>query len=73
MNPPFDRGQWKAHVEHALPLLKRGGRLVAILPEGANGKFYPDGFNCVYPQTFNNEFASTSVSVCILVADKAAS
>lgn len=73
MNPPFDRGQWKAHVEHALPLLKKGGRLVAILPEGANGKFYPDGLNCTYPQTFKNEFASTSVSVCILVADKARS
>lgn len=71
MNPPFDRGQWKAHVEHAAPLLKRGGRLVAILPEGAEGKFYLDKFNCWYPQRFENEFSGTSVSVCILVADKA--
>lgn len=70
MNPPFDRGQWKAHVEHALPLLKRGGRLVAILPEGANGKFYPDGCASTYPTTFDNEFNNTSVTVCVLVADK---
>ncbi|MFA6039870.1 MAG: DUF4942 domain-containing protein [Methylophilus sp.] len=70
MNPPFDRGQWKAHVEHALPLLKRGGRLVAILPESANGKFYLDGCNCSYPQTFENEFNNTSITVAVLVADR---
>lgn len=70
MNPPFDRGQWKAHVEHAAPLLKRGGRLVAILPEGAEGKFYLDGFNCTYPKSFKNEFNNTSVTVTVLVADK---
>jgi hypothetical protein len=70
MNPPFDRGQWKAHVEHALPLLKRGGRLVAILPESANGKYYPDGCASTYPMTFDNEFNHTSITVAILVANK---
>lgn len=70
MNPPFDRGQWKAHVEHALPLLKRGGRLVAILPEGASGKYSPDGCASTYPMNFSNEFNNTSVTVTVMLAIK---
>jgi predicted RNA methylase len=34
MNPPFSRGQDIRHVTQALRFLKKGGRLVAILPAG---------------------------------------
>ncbi len=70
MNPPFDRGQWKLHVEYASLILKKGGRLVAILPESANNNFYLNGFNCQYPKTFKNGFDNTGVTVCVLIADK---
>ena len=35
MNPPFEAGQDIAHVRHAYDLLAPGGRLVAIMSEGA--------------------------------------
>ncbi len=34
MNPPFEKGQDIDHVLHALSLLNKGGRLVAIMSEG---------------------------------------
>lgn len=34
MNPPFESGQDAAHVRHALSLLNRDGRVVAIMGEG---------------------------------------
>ena len=70
MNPPFDRGQWQAHIEAAAGMVKSGGRLVAILPTSAKGKDLLPGFDCSYPRTFDNEFAGTSVSVVILVAQR---
>lgn len=35
MNPPFSKNQDIEHVQHAFDLLKPGGRLVAIMGEGA--------------------------------------
>lgn len=35
MNPPFDRGLAIAHVLHALAFLAPGGKLVAVMPAGA--------------------------------------
>lgn len=35
MNPPFESGQDMAHVRHAYKFLKPGGKLVAIMGEGA--------------------------------------
>lgn len=69
MNPPFDQGRWQAHLQGAADLVKPHGRLVAVLPASAKGKDLLPGFNCWYPQTFDNEFAGTSVSVVILVAE----
>ena len=69
MNPPFDRGQWRAHLEAAAKLLKPQGRLVAILPTSAE-KIELDGFNSWCPQHFDNEFAGTSISVVILVVER---
>lgn len=70
MNPPFSEGRWQAHLNAAAELVKPNGRLVAILPVSAKGKDLLPGFNCWYPQTFDNEFSGTSISVVILVAQK---
>lgn len=34
MNPPFEKGQDMYHVRHAFDMLKKGGRLVAIMSPG---------------------------------------
>lgn len=70
MNPPFDRGQWQAHITHAASLLSAGGRLVAILPSSAKGKDVLPGLAHQWHGPFDNQFAGASVSVVILVADK---
>lgn len=70
MNPPFDQGRWKAHVEHAAGMVKIGGRLVAILPASAKNKFELAGFDCRWTEVFENEFDGTSVSVVILITDR---
>lgn len=71
MNPPFEGGRAEEHVRAAADVVAAGGRLVAILPSGMRGK------DCLGPQfdhawhgPFDNEFAGTSVSVCILVANR---
>lgn len=71
MNPPYSEGRWQAHIEHAASMLSNGGRLVAILPASAKGKDVLPGMSCEWSKVFANEFAGTSVSVVILVADKA--
>lgn len=71
MNPPYDRNQWRAHVEHAAALVCGGGRLVAILPSGARGFALP-GFNTTWHGPYENEFPGASVDVVILVADRVA-
>lgn len=70
MNPPFDRGQWRAHVEHAMDVLKPSGRLVAILPSGARGSLAIPGFSIQWHGPFDNQFNGTSVSVVMLVAEQ---
>lgn len=71
MNPPFSEGRWHAHVEHAASMLQPGGRLVAILPSGAKNRagLLP-GFNKEWHGPFDGEFAGSSVSVVMLVANK---
>lgn len=66
MNPPFSEGRAKAHVEHALSMLKPGGRLVAVLPASFRGKglFGEQPEDWTAPIT--GAFADTSVSVAIL-------
>lgn len=70
MNPPFDRGQWQAHLSEASTRVAEGGRLVAILPSGAKTKAQLPGFKCEFHGPFDNEFSGASVSVVILVADR---
>lgn len=70
MNPPFDQGRWKAHVEAAAELLVGRGRLVAILPSGAKNNLSLKGFDMAWHGPYENMFSGTSISVIILIADK---
>jgi len=70
MNPPFSQGRWQAHTEAAATLLAPGGRLVAILPSSAQGKFHLPGMDCTWDGPHHNQFPGASVSVSILIADK---
>lgn len=70
MNPPFSDGRAQAHLLHAADTVRSGGRLVAILPASMNGKVTLPGFNVSWAGVFDNAFSNTSVSVCVLVADR---
>lgn len=70
MNPPFDQGRWLAHVEAAAYVTAKNARIVAILPEGAPKRLKLPGFALQWHGPYSNEFAGTSISVMILVADK---
>lgn len=72
MNPPFDRGQWCSHVEHAAVVIAPGGRLVAILPASAPRRLELPGFSLTWSEPIDNAFAGTSISVVILIAEKQA-
>lgn len=70
MNPPYSEGRWQAHLQAAAGMLKLGGRLVAILPASAKGKDLLPGWSLEWARTFDNEFAGTSVSVVVLIAQR---
>lgn len=70
MNPPFDAGRWRAHLDAAAALLAPGGRLVAVLPSSAKDKDLLPGFSVGFPEVFDNAFAGTSVSVVLFVANR---
>lgn len=70
MNPPFSDGRWQAHTEHAASMLAPGGRLVAILPASAKTSGILADFDRQWHGPFDGEFAGTSVSVVILVANR---
>lgn len=73
MNPPFDQGRWRAHLEAAANKLAADGRLVAILPSGAKQKDdLLQGFALNWHGPFDNQFPGASVSVVILVAERCA-
>lgn len=69
MNPPFAGGRARLHVQAAGALLRPGGRLVSIVPAGLLGKRVLDRARETWHGPFDNEFAGTTVSVAILVAD----
>lgn len=72
MNPPFSEGRWQAHLSHAASMLSADGRLVAVLPASAKGKELLPGFSHEWHGPYDNQFAGTSVSVVILVAEPSA-
>lgn len=69
MNPPFDRGRWLLHLEHAATQLAQGGRIVAVLPEGAVGRDVLPGWSLVWSEPI--AYPGTSIRVVILVAERA--
>jgi hypothetical protein len=69
INPPFSENRWKLHTEAAATLVRPRARLVAILPASARGKDFLQGFSHTWSQVYEKEFAGTSASVAILVAD----
>jgi hypothetical protein len=71
MNPPFDRGQWERHVQHAAGLLTgRGARLVAVLPASAPAKLKLPGFALSWSEPIAGAFCGTNISVVLLTAVK---
>ncbi|RHX90254.1 class I SAM-dependent methyltransferase [Leptospira yasudae] len=85
MNPPFEKGQDMAHIQHAYSLLKPGGRLVSIMSEGPfyredskskNFRSWLDEIGGEAEQlpsgSFqgNDSFRQTGVSTRIVVIDK---
>lgn len=71
MNPPFSEGRWLTHLEAAARLLTDDGMVVAVLPASAATKKLLNGFNVQWHGPYDNEFAGTSISVVILVAERA--
>lgn len=72
MNPPFERGIDRAHIEHAFQFLKPGGRLVAIACS-TTGQKLTDWADEVIPLpagSFANSENPTQVSTCIVIKNK---
>lgn len=57
MNPPFSKGRDITHVRHAYDLLRPGGRLVAIIGEGA---FFHSNKNAESFRTWLDDLGATS-------------
>ena len=71
MNPPFQGGRWREHVEAALALLAPGGRLVAVLPSTAPSKLsIPGGATASWSEPI--PFHGTSIEVRMLTLTSAA-
>ena len=61
MNPPFENGQDIDHVSHALNLLKPGGRVVAIMGEGAFFRQFKKDTNFRELNTEKNAYISEPI------------
>lgn len=76
MNPPFKGKEWLKHLEHAWKFLKKGGRLVAVLPDSArelilSGKIDLKGcdlcnFDKINPKAFKDY--ETSIPTILVIA-----
>lgn len=66
MNPPFSDGRWQAHVTRATGMLADDGKLVAIVPVSAWGKFQIPGFQVEWVSQHEGAFDGTGVNVCIM-------
>ena len=70
MNPPFRDGQACAHVEAAWQHVDAGGRLVAVVPEGAMRKVHLPGAVLTWSDVIEGAFPGVSVRVRILTASR---
>jgi predicted RNA methylase len=72
MNPPFKQGRDIKHIQHALTMLKPGGRLVSLCYNGTrqNEQLKPiaDVWEVLPESSFKSE--GTSASVVMIVIDK---
>lgn len=66
MNPPYNKNQWKTHVEHALNILAEDGVIYAVLPSGKESYFD----NCEVLETYHNEFERTGITTCLYKLEK---
>ena len=66
MNPPFSDGRWQAHVTRAAGMLADDGKLVAIVPVSAWGKFQIHGCSIEWVSQHEGAFDGTGVNVCIM-------
>lgn len=72
MNPPFERGIDRAHIEHAFQFLNPGGRLVAVACS-TTGQKLADWADQVIPLpagSFANSENPTQVNTCIIIKNK---
>lgn len=80
MNPPFGNDSGASHVRHAYDMLKPGGRLVAVMGEGARGREEFEkwlesvgGVSEPLPAgSFKSSFRPTGVATKVVVIDKGA-
>ena len=79
MNPPFEKRADAKHVRHAMEFLNPGGRLVALMSNGAGWSEFRDenhdGFTVHHEQIDNafkgaEAFRNTSITVNLVIIDK---
>lgn len=70
MNPPFDHGSDIRHVEHALTMLRDGGRLVAIVANGPQQHERLEPMATAWIDLPAKTFEGTGVHAAIVVIDK---
>lgn len=70
MNPPFADSRASDHVLRASELLKKDGRLVAVMPASFRGKMVVPGFKHTWSEQNYSGFKNTGVSVVILAIEK---
>jgi hypothetical protein len=66
MNPPFAKGAAESHVKKAASLMKKDGKLVAILPASLRNKTIVGGMTHNWSEVIPNGFDDTNVNVVIL-------
>ncbi len=70
MNPPFENGADIKHIQHALGMLKPGGRLVAICANGPRQQEKLQPLADMWEVLPRDTFAGTAVSAALLVIVK---
>lgn len=69
MNPPFKRGTDVRHIEHALGMVKEGGRLVTLCYDGAvqreKVKPYATEWRVLPPHSFREEGTDANVAMAV--------
>ena len=67
MNPPFNKGQDIAHIQHALKFVKPGGNLVAICADGPRQHKKLEPLTCYWkPLKFAFKAAGTNVNTALI-------